>query len=306
MVASILFLIRRLVLIKVDFEILLTPVNVTVLVILPVLTVVVICLNSYCWRMSLQLFSKKYISVGDTFYVYAKANIMKYLPGNIGHYAGRQLFGEKLGMKQTELALASFLEVGYSAFAMLFCAFGLSAQTVWNELHKRFSAGVFLWFGVGLCLLLAGSVVLLYIFRKYKYAAILWNLFCSVSFWKYFIASLLLTAVGSLLLVMINIILLNQYAALDFHLMFLSLAANLAAVFIGFITPGVPGGLGVREAVLTGILSPFFSEDIVILTAVIYRIAMILGDFLAVPVSKVFAVDCNLSANKNNGRSIIV
>jgi len=49
----------------------------------------------------------------------------------------------------------------------------------------------------------------------------------------------------------------------------------------GFIMPGAPGGLGVREAILVAILSSFYDSQIVVGIAVSLRVVTILGDGVA-------------------------
>ncbi len=109
--------------------------------------------------------------------------------------------------------------------------------------------------------------------------------------------SLLLCSFGTILLAMEYVVLLGQYGTVDFHQMFILLSANYISVFIGFVTPGAPGGIGVREAVLIKMMSPFFQEDLIILAAVTHRIILILGDLFAVPVSRMFVL-CNQDEDK--------
>jgi uncharacterized membrane protein YbhN (UPF0104 family) len=59
------------------------------------------------------------------------------------------------------------------------------------------------------------------------------------------------------------------------------------------VTPGVPGGIGVREAAMLFILSPFFSSEAILLAAVAQRVIFIIGDVITVPISKLFVVKEN-------------
>lgn len=47
---------------------------------------------------------------------------------------------------------------------------------------------------------------------------------------------------------------------------------------IGFITPGAPGGIGVREALLLFLLTPVIGEEVSLRTAFWFRGVTILGD----------------------------
>jgi hypothetical protein len=49
----------------------------------------------------------------------------------------------------------------------------------------------------------------------------------------------------------------------------------------GFVTPGAPGGLGVREALLVGMLAPAFGTAVAVGIALSFRIVTTLGDLIA-------------------------
>ena len=70
-------------------------------------------INAYSWKLILEFINGTKVSTGDVFRVYLKANIAKYLPGNVMHYAGRNYLGSRLGWKNTEMALSSLLEYGF-------------------------------------------------------------------------------------------------------------------------------------------------------------------------------------------------
>lgn len=286
--ASAIFIIRSVLSLKVAPSDLLTPVNVAMIMTMPFLTVMVIFSNSFCWKINLELFSKKYISAGDAFHVYANSNIMKYLPGNVGHYAGKQLFGSRLGIKQIELAAASLLEITYSAVSMVLCALIFYVQIVIEKLQRQFSVRQYVWIGVGICVALFCGTLTVYILRENRYISVMLKLIRTPEFWRTYFVSVILYSFSSLLLMMEYVVLIGQYTAMDFQLMRVLLAGNFVSVFVGFVTPGVPGGIGVREVVLMKSLSHFFPEDIVILAAVVHRMIMILGDLVTVPVSSLF------------------
>lgn len=286
---AVIFLVRRMMALNVDFAKLITPVNIAMIVMMPFLSVMVIFINAYCWKLHLELFSKKTVEPGKSFRAYAQANVMKYLPGNIGHYAGRQLFGTEIGLKQAELIKASVLEIIYSTLSMLCCCVLFCVPNIIGKTEKWFTAGV------GIFFIFASTVF--YCLRKHRYASVCLSFIQSYAFWKTFLMSLLICSFGTILLAMEYVVLLGQYGIVDFHQMFILLSANYISVFIGFVTPGAPGGIGVREAVLIKMMSLFFREDLIILAAVTHRIILILGDLFAVPVSRMFVL-CNQDEDK--------
>ena len=55
---AVIFLVRRMMALNVDFAKLITPVNIAMIVMMPFLSVMVIFINAYCWKLHLELFSK--------------------------------------------------------------------------------------------------------------------------------------------------------------------------------------------------------------------------------------------------------
>lgn len=60
----------------------------------------------------------------------------------------------------------------------------------------------------------------------------------------------------------------------------LLVGAYLLSWLLGFLMPGSPGGIGIREAALTLFLSGHFNTESVLLAIVIYRVINTIGDFL--------------------------
>lgn len=284
-VLAVIFLIRRIIALDVDFAKIITPTNIAVMVTMPFVSVVVIFINSYCWKSHLQLFSKKILEGGETFRVYAQANLMKYLPGNIAHYAGRQLYGGEIGIRQAVLIKASVFEIIYSIFSILLGCVFFSMPNIIKKPYYVFLKVLFIRAVIVFCILLMLISTVIYFMKNNKYILEFFQLVRLHAFWNIFLKSVLFCSIGTLLVAMEYVVLVGQYGEIDFDKMVVVLFANYLSVLIGYVTPGVSGGIGVREVILIKVLSPFFQEDIVILAAVIHRIILILGDLLAVPVS---------------------
>ncbi len=280
-VLAVLFLVQRMMALHVDFAKLITPMNMAMTMIMPFFAILVIFINSYCWKLSLQFFSGNFVQTGSSFRAYAQANLMKYLPGNIGHYAGRQFFGAELGISQAALIKASVLEILYSTLSMVCCCALFCVPNITGKTDDWFSEVFFKKIAVVFCILFLLACIVFYCLRKNKYVSVCMNFVRSRVFWDTFFLSFLLCSFGTILSAMEYVVLLGQYGTVGFRNVFIVLSANYVAVFLGFVTPGAPGGIGVREAVLVSILSPFFQEELVILAAVMHRIVLILGDLYA-------------------------
>lgn len=281
---SIVFLFRRMISLDINVRELLIPANASMVLLISLLDIVLVFLNSFCWRLCLALFSTTKPQVSETFSAYARANIMKYLPGNVGHYAGRQFYGIHLGLKHIQIAFATVLELLYSTLSMILCAVSFSAKRVLQVLQEQPLERIYAYIGVAAFFVLTICVGL-FIFRKNGYVHTFLELIGSCCFWRVFSACTLLNAMGAIFVSLQYIILLSPNIELNLELLMLLFSSNFVAIFVGYITPGVPGGIGVREMVLTVILSPYFPEGYVILAAFSQRIAIISADLLAVPAS---------------------
>jgi hypothetical protein len=243
------------------------------------LFVIVAILSTINWNDVLGYFSKKAVRLKDSFPLYAKANIGKYLPGNVGHYVSRQVFGVSLGVTQKQLVISAILEIWYSACS----AFLLSVVLGWNQildvLRGLFpNVNIVLSFAIFLA---AGIVVLtlLYvILRKTKFFSDLVLLVQDRTF-RFLLAKTVLRAVlCSLINGVMLVIIMRMNVPLDFSSIVTVVTASAVSWLIGFVTPGAPGGIGVRESVLLFMLSPYFPAEIVLTSSVVCRLAMVLGD----------------------------
>lgn len=65
------------------------------------------------------------------------------------------------------------------------------------------------------------------------------------------------------------------------------IGAQIIANVIGFLTPGAPGGIGIRETVMTIIGGSFLDSDIILMSMVVYRMINVVADVLYFFVMKI-------------------
>ena len=65
------------------------------------------------------------------------------------------------------------------------------------------------------------------------------------------------------------------------------IAANAVAWVAGFVTPGAPGGIGVREFVLVMLLKPYGLAEVAVTVAAQMRLVTVAGDFIFYLLAKV-------------------
>ena len=199
------------------------------------------------------------------------SQVGKYLPGNVAHFIGRAWASQQKNISFKAVAAATALELsGVLAACSILVAMALvlagGAPQVSYYSHWILAAAV--------ALSIAGTLLGGLIAFRSGVAAI--------KIWKPF-----LTAVGCYasllaLLACVNIWLIYALSG-SWNW---SLAIQVAGAFavswlVGFIMPGSPAGLGVRELAFFAILAGSISEEILVISTAIFRIATISGDFLA-------------------------
>jgi hypothetical protein len=235
-------------------------------------TTLLVCCN---WKDVLAYFSGQSVRLSEAFPVFSKSNAAKYLPGNIGHYVSRQIFGASLGIKQGHLVIASVLEI----FNMVFTALLLSAPFLW-DIYRIQNPDIFPVIIFLLCCI-AVLITVYTVFRKTKYFSGFIALVKDKKYWLLLLKIILRSLVWMIVLGGIFVFIMGTKVTVNFTSAAIIMGANAAAWLIGFVTPGAPGGIGVRESVLLLMLSPYFSAEIILTSAVIHRLIMVLGDISA-------------------------
>ena len=286
MAVAVVFLVRRFLSFGVDFTELFSAKTLPGLIVVTAVIMGTLFLASLGWAIWLSFFSGQRASLPETYAVYTRANIAKYLPGNVAHFAMRQLYGTSLGIRQKELLFSSFLEVFCSALTALILSLALAKGVflsfLSDSLHKPWVAPV-------LAVVIAALVIFIIVLIKKKKAFLLESLAYLKQ--KAFSISLLsvlgLTACNLTIYGITLLILFGPNAGANALLI---VSAGIVSWFIGYITPGVPGGIGVREAVLLLMLSPILPDDIILYVAVVQRLAFIFTDVLSWGIGKAISI----------------
>ncbi|WP_456325909.1 lysylphosphatidylglycerol synthase domain-containing protein [Desulfonauticus submarinus] len=225
-------------------------------------------------------FTDKNANFSSTYLIYSRSQIAKYLPGNVFHYAGRQAMGHIAGLKQSSIFMATVIEtilIIIVAVAIAIC--GVLVLGFAKE-KLNFLIGA----EVAFIVCAVFSIILLpKIAQHFSFLRKILGEFATLDLKQWFkVVSLplLLYTVSFILLG----ILLWMVAVLCFKIetswrTFLAFPTVFATAWVlGFITPGAPGGIGVREAILTAGLSPFIGTSTAVSISIVARIIAILGD----------------------------
>lgn len=242
---------------------------------------IVVYISSYAWKTTLEFIHKEKIPLMEIINVYVKSNVGKYLPGNVMHFAGRNILAGKLGFKQLDITFCSVIEVlmlivtdCILSFIFGFNSFKSLLMTIYSKANAEiiYSIGIFLVLIAAVCILVKKSNFI----NNYKhfftqaFFILLCKLFC--------IYCVTLIIPGVFLVIIFNMVL---GCNISLQISMIIISAYTISWVAGYIVPGAPGGIGVRESVFLLILNPIYKKEIVLLAVVFLRITSILGDIAA-------------------------
>lgn len=246
--------------------------------------VIVKCATVYssglAWALWLRFFAGRSIDRREAVCVYAKANIGKYLPGNVMHYVERNLFATNLGISQKKLAVSTICEViGLVGVAFLLAVsvsagqLAESIRLIFGESYVRIILGII---ALGIVMVLAAVF-----FLRKKITAQLRE-YSLKEFGKTLAETMVLYGI---VLIALGLIMVALYAYMGGEITWnngsLIVSGYVIAWVLGFVIPGASGGIGVRELVITVLLGSVVGPETVLTLSVIHRLITIVGDFLA-------------------------
>lgn len=202
---------------------------------------------AYSYMLLLRKTSKKKIAFNNIIDIYLISNIYKYLPSNVMHYFGRNTIAYKYHIEQKNVIKATIYEI--INVILVTMVFSSLCYFIQNRLYFVLPIILFITIGIIYSIGLTKSFIII---------------FCT-------------TIINNLIIVIIYNLLnqtsyLNEYYSISIYQSISWLA--------GFLTPGSPGGLGVKEYVLIKLGSGKFT-DLLPVVAVIHRIVLILSDLLS-------------------------
>ena len=290
------YVVYKLVTIDIDFKILLNP-NVSIAVVLAsVLIAVTVYLSGIAYRETLKMLGAKDVNPHEITDVYVSSNIAKYLPGNVMHFAGRNIIGVKYGLSNKQLLFATFFEVGLKVIVAMAMIAALALEPFLKLIDAADN-----WYVIPVIAAVAIVVIaaLAVVFIRFKDTVTIKALLQKT--WIVIIIDAVVYALYALCFVMI------LYVLVDFEsikpLIFMLSGVYIISWLVGFITPGAPGGMGVREATLIILLGGLMNESDILLVGIVYRVATIIGDVLSFLFNLVFKRlyknESNMTANQD-------
>ncbi|MBB3395045.1 hypothetical protein [Rhizobium sp. BK060] len=211
------------------------------------------------------------LGIGQALAIFGRTQIYKYFPSNILHMVGRFAAAKKAGASNAALAFAQVGEVAIIASAAGTVAATFSAPVMSKALARfGIDSTQFATASTGIALLVAAIIIFFTLRLKAMDVGLRATV---VAIEAFFLYALFFAGNGLILLTL-------AYSTGSISLDVWDLMGiGAAAWLIGFVVPGAPGGLGVREAVMIMGLNlaghPVSSATVIALG---HRLVTILGD----------------------------
>lgn len=261
---------------------------------------VVLALNVYlsaiAWKYILEFLCGHKLTHRDIVKVYVKSNIGKYIPGNIMHFVGRNVLGKKLGVDQINIAVGTGIEITALIFYACFWSVVLARKNFEEALRASVSHIGILPLAIicSVAVILAGIAAAYGIkkgyFQRVKFLfAKGFKRLCAVLFVIYSIT--LITPGVFLALFFSHILAIN----VTWQMCVFITASYVASWSIGYMLPGAPGGIGIREFSLLLMLRSVCKTESILAAIVLHRIASILGDLFAFLIEMIMSKKYSLS-----------
>ncbi|MEZ5904529.1 MAG: hypothetical protein R3C69_05280 [Geminicoccaceae bacterium] len=224
--------------------------------------------------------------------LWGQANIAKYLPGNVMHFAGRQLLARRFDWPQASTTTASVLELALQV--LMSCSIGVAGLLMIDRMNTEVAsswlvAALFLSSAV-LTVALLGRLPLAWLpaiarrllaafsledLRTFSRSTLLYGaFFIGQGLVGWLVYSWLLGVADAAILPGVVAIVLLGWCA-------------------GLVVPGAPGGLGVREATMVLLGAPFLDNDSLMLMTILLRVISLAGEGL------MFALACQLPRRRS-------
>jgi len=281
MVLSFAFIIDRIIKYKIDFYSVFSAKIFLILGISIITYAVVVLIMATMYETLLRVLWEKAIIKGSAIYIYCKSNLYKYLPGNIFHYVGRNQIAVDEGILHRVVISATIAEMLLLVVAGVISALAFAGHYAVSWLLDNNTLKSIIM--TAIVILIASSMITILYRINGRAKESIDKCISSIRpirltvFFKFSIVYLTTFILnGTMFIVLLYGIGGNPGNALILPI----IGMYSFSWIIGFITPGAPAGLGIREAIMSALLFGIVDENIVITSVLFFRVVTIFGDVL--------------------------
>ncbi len=228
------------------------------------------------WRELLIGAGAKAASIRSALWIIGRTAIAKYVPGNVFQYVGRQFFADTLGATQREVFASTLGEIlVVASLSCMFAALSLPFADIPASV-EAFRAPAVAVIALGACSPLIAWRVGPFLARRgpFKFLRPMFEI-DFVSWLRAYLAYAACFALGLAAFLVAAMYFIGDFS--DVELLTLTAAYSISYAF-GFMMPGAPGGLGVREALIVIIAGTHFDPAALAAAALVQRVANVLAE----------------------------
>lgn len=280
-ILSIVLVIYALFNLDIDYKKLANPASILVCIAGAAGVTLTVYILAYTWKNTLEYLADTKTKYKEVAHVYGKANIGKYLPGNVMHYVERNLFATKIGLSQLDLALSTLVEIA----GIVLVALILSVILAYKELAivlKEYMTPMYAALLIGLIVVALIAVYIIY--KKSEKIQAMVKRVMDAKFIFVLLKNMLIYAIVFLILGFILVLICGVIldVKIDVANSIMIITYYMLAWMIGTIIHLTPGGIGVREGVLVLLMesSGIMSSAAILTAALLHRMVSIIGDIL--------------------------
>ena len=238
---------------------------------------------AYAWVRFINYFSSIKVNFNMGINIYVKANLGKYLPGNVAHYIERNVFMNKYGVSHKNIIIGTVSEMGGLAIAAIITSCILSYKQILMIFEKLILDRINLLVVIVLCMIILSAFIIVFI----KY-------FKGINILSYLVTLITNMLLYSIVFLLYGLLFLFLFWTFDKDIFNnVEICLQLISVYMiawvaGFCVPGAPGGIGVREYVIGLLLGGSKLFEIAMVVAVIHRLITVLGDVVSYFIAMVY------------------
>ena len=218
-------------------------------------------LLAWNWSAILRRLIGPVLPAGPLLQSYTKTQIAKYVPGNVMHYVTRHVYLRDYGLEHRAIASAAFLEAISLPIAAMLAIALMVPFSGFAEL-AAFAIRPDLTLIAAILSIVTGAIIYAYFSGTHRYVpTVCYVLGRAVAFmlWQGLLFGLIIYSVSGTFVVF-------------------AIPVAIFAWLVGFVTPGAPGGVAVREVLIVELLQDAAPNEEVFIAALLFRLVTTLGD----------------------------
>ncbi|QSX40441.1 lysylphosphatidylglycerol synthase domain-containing protein [Shewanella cyperi] len=237
--------------------------------------------TGFAWQRLLKGFGES-ATLAQAVVIGLLSQFAKYLPGNVGQHVGRAVLAHRAGWRKAAIGLSMVLEL---LLVLLAAMLSILMAIVANSSFAPNSSLLAQILGITALVCLPLLVLLRYVDPLLRKLASLMPAIGPISLKRPPLPQLLwclLLYTGNFLLLGAILWLLAMQLGSGAAANFWLLTGSFALAWVaGFVTPGAPAGLGIRETIMVTLLEPAYGPGAALSLALLLRLITSLGDALA-------------------------